>query len=244
MGELRGSGNTSLFATLRNLSWWSDEGPHFQNRELLGTFCESEVVFGKKIGIEVNLFEAHHGKSVCDTVFGQYAMLLNHHAPESGIHTYAQLFQFLTKITQPLSVRGSLFKARHTFLKLAFSLFDSLFLSLFIRISVCFSVEMDSVEQSCRYLKVKDFKSYLSYSITDGMVIAREKTGDRRDFGTPITVTWARRAVKSEPKKSDADQEKRASFDDELSHHVKSLRAKYKRQNTKPSSSAIPPHVL
>jgi hypothetical protein len=232
-----------LFSKIHKLRWWSDEGPHFRNQELLGAFYESEVLFSKKIDIQVNLFEAHHGKSVCDTVFGQYATLLKHHAPESGIHTYTQLFQFLTRMTQPLSTPGEMKAAQHTFLEYAFHLFYTLFLPLLILFSVQPRVELNTVDQSYRYLKVQGFRSYLSFSITDGMVIAREKTGEDGNSGTPITVTWARRAVKSEPKKSDADQDKRASFDDELSKHVQSLRAKYKRQNPKSSSSALPPHV-
>jgi hypothetical protein len=89
-----------LFRSIHTLTWWSDGGPHFRNRQLLAALSHSELILGRKLDTQLNFLEPHHGKNICDSVFGHLSQLLRTHLPRSGIHTFPQLLSYFRSVSK------------------------------------------------------------------------------------------------------------------------------------------------
>jgi hypothetical protein len=105
-----------LFARVKLLHWWSDGGSHFFNKQLQDALLHPELQLGRKFDVEMNIFEAHHGKNDCDSVFGAYSSLMRHNVPSSGFRSFSHLLDFFSKVTQPLPHTSSPDRPSHTFL--------------------------------------------------------------------------------------------------------------------------------
>jgi hypothetical protein len=104
---------------IRLLRWWSDGGPHFRNRQLLAALAHPLQLLGRQFDAELNYLESHHGKNVCDSVFGRLSQLLQHNLPPGGIRSFQQLLSFFRSATPPLLQTAELPGAHDTFLELA-----------------------------------------------------------------------------------------------------------------------------
>ncbi|KAA6397228.1 MAG: hypothetical protein EZS28_007245 [Streblomastix strix] len=73
------------FHSIEKAKWWSDNGPHFKNHDLVNALFDKQTPFINSIKFNVNFFASQHGKSECDSAFGFFNRFLKTSIPESGV---------------------------------------------------------------------------------------------------------------------------------------------------------------
>ena len=91
----------SVFTGAEEVILWSDGGPHFRCREVVGNLLSSYMRDTLHFRFIVNYFAPSHGKSEVDAVFGLFANVLKEYTPVDEIHIADELRDFFeNKFTQ------------------------------------------------------------------------------------------------------------------------------------------------
>ena len=118
----------SVFIGAEEIILWSDGGPHFRCREVVGNLLSSYMRDTLHFRFIVNYFAPSHGKSEVDAIFGLFANVLKEYTPIDEIHAADELRNFFENKFAQFSVgrkyypRTYIFKV-FVFLFLSFLLF-------------------------------------------------------------------------------------------------------------------------
>ena len=105
----------ALFEGTKNISFWSDGGPHFKCREVVGNLLEGSVCKERAISCTINFFAPHHGKSEVDGVFGFFAHLLQDWLPRRGIRDLPSLLTFFQSATRIIKLSSNYPQTQYQF---------------------------------------------------------------------------------------------------------------------------------
>ena len=111
----------SIFEGTKHISFWSDGGPHFKCREVVGSLLEGSVCPERTISCAVNFFAPHHGKSEVDGVFGFFAHLLQDWLPRRGIRDLPSLLTFFKSATQIIKLSSDRPQTQYQFFRFVLS---------------------------------------------------------------------------------------------------------------------------
>ncbi|KAA6372584.1 MAG: hypothetical protein EZS28_031888 [Streblomastix strix] len=116
------------------------------------TGSSDESIQSKKTWIDedqrqftINFFVPSHGKSECDSVFGQYSQILKQNLPKSGICSMSELIQFFKRETDILLESSDNQSPQHSF----------------------FEFDCESLQETAQKLDIKGFMTHLHYHVTD-----------------------------------------------------------------------------
>ena len=87
-----------LFEDIDTITFWSDGGPHFRCREVVGTILGKRLI-RPDIDYSINFFSPHHGKSEVDGIFGFFSHLIHDWLPRRGIRDIDSLLSFFRNAT-------------------------------------------------------------------------------------------------------------------------------------------------
>jgi hypothetical protein len=226
-----------MFGQVQSLKWWSDGGPHFRNQQLLAAFTHSEEILGRKLNWEINFLEARHGKNECDGVFGYYTNLLKHNMPLQGIASFQELLQFFRTATSVPTRRVARLHPPHHFLEFDSSNFHSLPpapspsldrfppRSLFLTL---YRLKVDSFPEKVKFVKIDGFHKFLSFTMEDGMIAARERTDDGTIRRTLFSSTLREKATTCKLKTSSFRPEECDTFERELDAEISQLKLNFR----------------
>ena len=93
-----------MFASIEEIILWSDGGPHFRCKELVGRVLSPRFEEGYHKKFIINYFAPNHGKSEIDSVFGLFAHILKDYLPVSGIDNITTLHEFFVNKFQQLNI--------------------------------------------------------------------------------------------------------------------------------------------
>ena len=122
----------SVFTGAEEIILWSDGGPHFRCREVVGNLLSSYMRDTLHFRFTVNYFAPSHGKSEVDAVFGLFANVLKEYTPIDEIHVADELRNFFENKFRQFSVGRKYYPRTYIFKVFVFLFYSLLtFLSIF-----------------------------------------------------------------------------------------------------------------
>ena len=127
----------SVFTGAEEVILWSDGGPHFRCREVVGNLLSSYMRDALHFRFIVNYFAPSHGKSEVDAIFGLFANVLKEYTPIDEIHAADELRNFFENKFAQFSVGRKYYPRTYIFKVFVFLFYSVLtFLSIFLLLKV------------------------------------------------------------------------------------------------------------
>ncbi|KAA6385729.1 MAG: hypothetical protein EZS28_018740 [Streblomastix strix] len=171
---------SSFMKDIDSIHYWSDGGPHFQNKGLIQSLLNDSTPVIPNISFEINFSVPYHGKGLPDGVFATYVQGLEHNMPLGGIKSLSSLAQELHLLTLQQAVLHNDESCEHEII-----IFD-----------------VDRFETSADYLIMDGFKKLLNFIVVDDEIVGRPLTGISDIGEQNFAMNCRSRKVKGTPKRS------------------------------------------